>query len=381
MTESDIERWKTEDHPQEFLFLADAAQKQRSEVRLSELSPAEVELFNQAKEKEIQNWLSNKAVERIARNRLSPEQILRCRWILTWKPLDPSHIVDHRTHKAKARLVVLGYLDPKLDEVPRDSPTLGRHSRMLVLQLIASSAWQLQSFDIKAAFLQGRPQASRMIGLDPVPELAVAMKLHPEETLRLVKGAYGLIDAPYLWYCALKEKLLELQFEIAPWDPCVFVLRHPTSRKPEGVIGVHVDDGLCGGNQRFQDQLKKLEAHFAFGSHKQSRFCFTGIDLEQRGDFGISMSQSSYVRKISPIKIEAARKSDLKSAILEAERRQLRALIGSLQYAAVHTGPDIASGLSMLQSAVPKATVATLVEANMKPRDITRPASSFSQYL
>ena len=360
----DVDRWKTESDPHEMLFLAEAAQKQRSEVRLSELSPEDLELFKQAKDKEIQNWLSNKAVERIARSQLSPEQILRCRWILTWKPLDPSDVVDHRTHKAKARLVVLGYLDPKLDEVPRDSPTLGRHSRMLVLQLIASSAWQLQSFDIKAAFLQGRPQASRVIGLEAVPELAEAMKMRPEETLRLVKGAYGLIDAPYLWYCALKEKLIELQFEIAPWDPCVFILRHPKSREPEGIIGVHVDDGLCGGNQRFQTQLKKLEAHFAFGSHKLSRFCFTGIDLEQRGDYGICMSQSAYVRKISPIKIDPSRKTSPSAPITEAEKRQLRAIIGSLQYAAVHTRPDIASALSMLQSAVPKATISTLIEAN-----------------
>ena len=364
INDQDIEKWKSEESPSDLLFIADAAKKQRSEVKLSELGPEDLELFRQAKDKEIQNWLSNKAVERIARNQLSPEQILRCRWILTWKPLDPTDIVDHRTHKAKARLVVLGYLDPKLDEVPRDSPTLGRQSRMLILQLIASCACQLQSFDIKAAFLQGRPQAERVIGLDPVPELAEALKMKPDETLRLVKGAYGLVDAPFLSYCALKEKLIELQFEIAPWDPCVFVLRNPKTLMPDGVIGVHVDDGLCGGNDRFQAKLKLLEAHFAFGSHKRSRFCFTGIDLEQRADYGIVLSQSAYIRKINAIKIDPGRKTQPSAAVTEAEKRQLRAIIGSLQYASVHTRPDLSSGLSMLQSAIPKATIATLVEAN-----------------
>ena len=370
--EHDIARWRSEEDPRDLLFLAEAAKKQHAEVKLHDLNPEELELFNQAKDKEIKNWLSNKAVERIARNQISPEQILRCRWILTWKALDPTDIVDHRTHKAKARLVVLGYLDPKLDEVPRDSPTLGRQSRMLLLQLIASSSWQLQSFDIKAAFLQGKPQSDRVIGLDPVPELAQALQLRPEETLRLVKGAYGLIDAPYLWYCALKEKLLELEFEIAPWDPCVFVLRHPKTRRPEGVIGIHVDDGLCGGNQRFQAQLKKLESHFAFGSYKQSRFCFTGIDLEQRADFGVVMSQASYIKKISPIKLDSSRKLQPNSPINEDEKRQLRAVVGSLQYAAVHTRPDIASGLSMLQSAVPRATISTLIDANRLLHDAKR---------
>ena len=32
-----------------------------------------------------------------------------------------------RTHKAKARLVVLGYLDPLIEDIPRDSPTLKQY--------------------------------------------------------------------------------------------------------------------------------------------------------------------------------------------------------------------------------------------------------------
>ena len=82
-----------------------------------------------------------------------------------------------RTHKPTARLVVLGYLDPDLTEIPRDSPTLGRQSRMLLLQLIASKAWSLGSVDIRAAFLQGKPQQDRIIGIEPVPELSKAMNL------------------------------------------------------------------------------------------------------------------------------------------------------------------------------------------------------------
>ena len=113
-------------------------------------------------------------------------QILRCRWILNWKPLDPSdHAANQgRTHKAKARIVVLGYMDPQIEEIPRDSPTLSRTSRMLILQLIASHSWKLQSFDIKAAFLQGQPQENRLIAVDPVNELREALKLNPNEITR-----------------------------------------------------------------------------------------------------------------------------------------------------------------------------------------------------
>ena len=141
-----------------------------------------------------------------------------------------------QTHKPKARLVVLGYLAPKLTEVPRDSPTLGRQSKMLLLQLI-SYGWSLGSFDIKAAFLQGRPQQDRIMGLEPVPELVEAMGLQPNEIRRLDKSGYGLIDAPYLWFKTLCDELVQLGFQPSPFDPCLYILRNPKTGHCQGLLG------------------------------------------------------------------------------------------------------------------------------------------------
>ena len=365
ITDRDIEAWKKEDCPHEMAFMATAGKEQHSEVKLSELTPAERELFAQAKASEIQNWLSNKAVEKVLRSQIPADQVLRCRWILTWKAIDPSEIKSpDKTHKPKARLVVLGYLDPDLENIPRDSPTLGRNSRMLILQLIASQAWKLQSFDIKAAFLQGQLQESRIMGLEPTEEFRQQFNMQPDQILRLVKGAYGLVDAPFLWYQALREELLKLGMEEAPWDPTVFILRDAVSHRPKGVIGMHVDDGLCGGDQDFEILLKKLESKYAFGSDKTGTFTYTGIELSQKGDGSVVMSQSAYVRAINPIKIATDRKGQPENPITDAERHQLRALIGSLQYAAVNARPDLCSRLGSLQSAVPKASVETLMTAN-----------------
>ena len=91
---------------------------------------------------------------------------------------------------------MLGYLDPKIDEIPRDSPTLSKSARMIIIQTIATHAWQLMSFDIKAAFLQGKPQEGRVMGLDPVPELRKAMSMNQDEIGILEQSAYGLVDAP-----------------------------------------------------------------------------------------------------------------------------------------------------------------------------------------
>ena len=355
-------------------LLATQSKKQRSEVRLSSLSPEEMKEFDLAKHKEVQNWLQTGTIARILKNQIPEEQILRCRWILTWKPLDAvdqesvlKETGKRKTHKAKARLVVLGYLDPKIDEIPRDSPTLSRPSRMLLLQMISSMGWSLQSFDIKAAFLQGKPQSDRIIGIHPVPEISKAMKLGPNEVCYLQKGAYGLIDAPFQWYMALHAELTALRFIQSPFDPCLYVLwsEHPQEQdKPIGILGIHVDDGLCGGNGEFQEVLKKLEQKFPFGSKRTTSFTFTGIELTQKGDSSIELSQGKYVGKIPPIAIEANRRTCIKEAVNEEERQALRGLVGSLQYAAVNTRPDMSSKLSQLQSSINTATVETLLEAN-----------------
>ena len=347
------------------LFLATAAKRQRSEVKLSSLNAQEYSEFQIAKRAEIMNWLKTDTVCKMLRNQLSPEEILRCRWVLTWKPIEESDRdkQNPKDKKAKARLVVLGYLDPSIEKLNRGSPTLSKHARMLLLQMIASFGWNLQSFDIKAAFLQGKTQKDRVIGIEPVPELVEALKLKPDEICRLTKSAYGLIDAPYLWYQTLKEELIRLGFEVAPFDPCLYVLRDDHHR-PCGIIGVHVDDGLCGGNEVFQQKLQELQKKYPFGSQKLGEFVFTGVHLKQRSDKGIVLSQSEYVCNINPIKIDSNRKSLLDEKITEDERQQLRAIIGSLQYASVNTRPDLSSRLSYLQSRVNDATVNTLVEAN-----------------
>eukprot|EP00438_Fugacium_kawagutii_P005439 Skav226195 [mRNA] locus=scaffold2212:160140:165589:- [translate_table: standard] len=362
-----------EHHPDEaesWALLATSAKKQRTEVRLSELSKEEKAQFATAKETEVQNWIKTGTITKVLRDQIPNSEVMRCRWILTWKETDsPGNSPGQpKGRKAKARVVILGYMDPSLEEIPRDSPTLGRTSKMIVYQTVSSHNWVLQSFDVKAAFLQGKPQENRLIIIDPVPELRKAMNMSSQELGKLNKGAYGLVDAPYMWFCTLVEEMVKLNFEPSPMDPCLFVLRHPsqgtTPGKLAGIVGVHVDDGVGGGDEYFQAQLKKLEAKFPFGGHKQSNFTFTGIDVQQHGDYSITLSQSKYVCKIPPIRIDVNRKTQLTSPVTEEERLALRGLIGSLQYASTHTRPDLSSRLSLLQSSINKATVETLCEGN-----------------
>ena len=96
--------------PKEFLpCLTVAAKKSRHEVTYSELTAEEKKLFQAAKQKELKCWLDTSTVQAILRDRIHPSRIMSSRWILTWKD-DPSSTTGR---KAKARLVVKGFQDPR----------------------------------------------------------------------------------------------------------------------------------------------------------------------------------------------------------------------------------------------------------------------------
>ena len=161
----------------------------------------------------------------------------------------------------------------------------------------------------------------------------------------------------------LVKTIKGLNFVQSPFDPCQFVLRHPCE-KLSGILGIHVDDGLASGDAYFDAQIAALEKRYPFGSKKSTEFTFTGVDLKQYPDKSIKLSQSAYVRKIQPITLTHQRRSEVDSAVTEPERQALRALVGSLQYASVHTRPDLACRLSFLQSEINRATVQTLIDGN-----------------
>lgn len=122
------------------------------------------------------------------------------------------------------------------------------------------------------------------------------MRLKPNEVLQLLKGAYGRVDAPYLWFMELKAGLEQVGFVQSPFDPCAFLLPHPVTNRTEGLVGVHVDDGLCCGSEFFQSKLQELTRRFPFGSHKKRNFTFTGLRIEQQNDDSIRINQTLYIK-------------------------------------------------------------------------------------
>ena len=101
-----------------------------------------------------------------------------------------------------------------------------------------------------------------------------------------VRGGYGLGDQPQQWWRTFEKLRSEhLGFDQHPMDPCVFILREPSSRWNKmhddvvvtccgdvgppgslcGILGVHVDHQVNGGRgTRGETAMKRLRASFPF---------------------------------------------------------------------------------------------------------------------
>ena len=184
-------------------FVISVVRKGRKEVFERHMSLEERKLFDPAKQKEIKNHVVNNVLEKLEPHEKPPrESIVRMRWVLEYR-------LDENENKTpKARIVILGCLDPDCENRPAASPTMTRNTRQLLLQFGAWIGFSAAKGDVSGAFLQGR-NLQRDLWVLPVPELAAALKVSPGEIMKLKKAAHGLVAAPVEWYISISTVLEE----------------------------------------------------------------------------------------------------------------------------------------------------------------------------
>ena len=141
---------------------------------------------------------------------------------------------------------------------------------VLIMQRVASHKYRLISGDIKTAFLSGDEDVRQMLDADH------------DTVLGLRNAVNGLVNAPMKWWDRLKKSLIQHGFTSCSLDPCVFVLRK--SGKVHGVLGVHVDDVIGGGNEAVNRVMTALRKAFDFGSCEIGNFRFKGRHISDMLD-------------------------------------------------------------------------------------------------
>ena len=131
----------------------------------------------------------------------------------------------------------------------------------------------------------------------------------------------------------------------------------------EGIICSHVDDLLLGGNLRAQEELKALGDELGFGSIDEGSFQYFGKFIKQDEKGVITITMREYHESLKTVPIGVLRRKEVDSPLSLSEHKQLRAVLGSLQWLVAQLRFDMGYQLSTLQGEDP--TVGTLMRANV----------------
>ena len=185
--------------------------------------------------------------------------------------------------------------------------------------------------------------------------------------MRVRKSAYGLADAPLLWYQEADRRLRLCGWIRHPIDQCCYLLLDYNDKKENymcAMLILHVDDILIGGeaeNDEFKEAIKKLKKHFNFGKWDQLsgsapiKYCGGTII---KGREGLELSYEEYMRKVCPMTVQKTRKADDK--IQEGGMSKARGLIGALQWPSTQGMPALAASVSIQAGELAGGNVQTL---------------------
>ena len=173
--------------------------------------------FAEAKQAEYKSWAEeNDVYDLIDMRKEQVKNFVTGRWVLTIK-----RDKDGKFIKCKARWVLRGFQDRQNWDLQTDSPTSTRPGFRLQCQAAANNDWDLTHIDLKTAFLQGNAfDEKRNVVCQLPPEAG-----HPPYmAARLKRAAYGLNDAPRLWWNRLDTKLRSYGLVPTRADRCCYVL-------------------------------------------------------------------------------------------------------------------------------------------------------------
>ena len=301
--------------------------------------------YEVAKETELENWKKMGVYEVVEDD---GQSYITVRWVNTEKIVNGNKV-------KKSRLVARGY-EEILDGVATDSPTINKESLRIAYMITAGKNWEINSLDVRAAFLQGR-KINREVYLKPPKEANMKGKLW-----KLRQCVYGLNYASREFYMKVKEELMKVGCECSHLDQAVFTYHE--GDKLEGIIMSHVDDFFWAGTERFMSTvIDKIRNTFKISSENSILFTYLGLMIQQCDD-GIYISQNKYAKEIEEIEINPTRAKELQQPITEEEKSSLRSVIGQLNWLSMQTRPDLAYDVCELSTSLKDGTVSLLKQAN-----------------
>ena len=342
-----------------------------------QLHAAEIEI---AMLKELTSWVQHSTGRPIRKKDYERESKLRglpSRWVIEFKRKEGQRII-------KARLCIKGYAEQNQGDLQTRSPTASRTGHRVVHQVSATNKWTLASLDISTAFLQGFKFDDLPTGISrqrcafspPNGVYQLLAKIDPiwkeaasapgDFLYELHKSAYGLKDAPLMWFIAINAFLKEHNTVSTSHDACVY--KHwNASKELDLLLSLHVDDTLVTGREQDVDKFASvLEAKFGKISYQKGSFTHFGIETVQcHKTHNVSLCQRNYLKQIKPIDINAKRGSGrvAETKANAEEVTQFRSVISAIAWLS-QTFPPAGTAASLYQSRLPEPTLGDLRQLN-----------------
>jgi hypothetical protein len=305
--------------------------------------------WREAAEKEIQLLQAKRCWNLIRKSDIPPEnKVLLGKWVFRRK------INDDGTIKHKARWVVRGDMIKRkgygAEEHETYSPVVDSTTTNILFALAAHHGWHVLQADAVLAFLNGK-LTKPVYMVQPT-----GFEEGDRGTLvcEVLQSLYGLDSSPRIWYDTLGEKMKKLGFRTSPYDAGLWI----STTKDKLYVTAHVDDFkiVCQRHEDGEWLLEELGKEFELKDlGKITRYL--GMDVTMT-DKEIKLSQQSFtnellerfgLQKCNPVSIPIA-----EGTVIDDQPdpsiniTEYQSGVGSLQYLADKTRPDIARAATLL---------------------------------
>lgn len=325
---------------------------------------------------EFDSMLSNKVWKVIEREGISDADVIDNKWVFKHKLKTDGTIARY-----KSRLVARGFRQQYgVNYLETFAPVARFNTIRLLFAFSSQHALRVHQMDAKTAFLcadidipiyMKLPEGFEEIDTNPHRQTVKDFK---RPILRILKGIYGIKQAPRLWNKKLTDELLKLGFTRCEFDHSLYI-------KHKMMILVYVDDILVAGRDEeeihsFKNDLSEKFEMTDMG--EVQNFLNLQVIKEISGDaINYGLTQSHYIPKI----LEEYNMQDCKfmdtpmaagtnllkrtsprvepgDPATPTDKARYQRLIGSLMYLMLGTRPDIAFALSYLSQFAADPSVA-----------------------
>ena len=309
--------------------------------------------WKEAIENEYDSLIQNKTWDLV--DAPADKNIIGCKWGFKVK-----RNADGSINRYKARLVAQGYSqEAGVDYDEIYAPVARYNSIRTVLAIANALDFELHQMDIKTAFLNGKlDQEIYMAQPD-----AFVQEEHPNKVCKLNRSIYGLKQSARCWNLEIDSYLKSFGYVQSNADSSIYTKsqrRNKENKTSMMIIALYVDDIMLATNDPDMLKAKKMAfpSRFDMEDQGEAHFCL-GMQITRDRNKILCISQKAYLENI----LKRFGMYDCRSVTTPLESgknytklpgdkgtgiKKYQAAIGSLNYAAIATRPDLSTAIGKL---------------------------------